>query len=110
MFAIDPCFVLWGIAVAFALWRQSAVGIAFAGAWLLHSAFDFPLHNHDARMHFWRLTDWKFISPISYWDNSRGGAVVGVAELILAATLSVVLVRRHLNTWARVGFVALWLT
>ena len=65
VFAIDNSFILWGIALGVAIWKKSAGGIAFSAAALLHIALDFPLHNHDARMHFWPISDWKFISPIS---------------------------------------------
>ena len=71
VFAIDNSFVLWGIALLLALWRRSAIWIAFTAAGILHLALDFPLHTHDARMHFWPLTDWKFESPVSYWAHGR---------------------------------------
>ena len=32
-------------------------------------------------MHFWPITDWKFHSPVSYWDTGRGGDIVGLVEL-----------------------------
>ena len=64
VFAVDNSFVLWGLGLGIALWVRRPVWIAFAGAGLLHLVFDFPVHNHDARMHFWPLSDWTFISPI----------------------------------------------
>ena len=42
VFAIDNSFVVWGALLAMALWRKSAVAVAFTGAALLHLAFDFP--------------------------------------------------------------------
>ena len=47
---------------------RSAVLIALFSAALVHLTLDFPLHNDDARAHFWPLTNWKFTSPVSYWD------------------------------------------
>ena len=88
IFAVDNSFVLWGIGLAIALWRRSAWAIALCGAALLHLAFDFPLHNDDARMHFWPISDWKFISPVSYWQGSRGGDVVGLFETSAVMVLS----------------------
>ena len=84
VFAIDNSFILWGLLLALALWRASPRLIAFAGAGLLHLALDFPLHTHDARMHFWPLTDWVFESPVSYWDNSAHAGVVGPVEVVLS--------------------------
>jgi len=104
VFAIDNSFILWGIALALALWRQSPWLIALCGAALLHLAFDFPLHNHDARMHFWPLSDWKFISPISYWEGARGGTIVSTIELMLVAVLVIYLFRRFRDTSLRIAF------
>ncbi|MBT8389994.1 MAG: hypothetical protein KJP13_10130, partial [Altererythrobacter sp.] len=70
VFAVDNSFILWGIGLGFAFCRQSSVFVAFCAAGLLHLALDFPLHTHDARQHFWPLTDWVFESPLSYWDNT----------------------------------------
>ena len=107
VFAIDNSFVLWAIALAFALWSGRAWVVALCGAALLHLAFDFPLHNHDARMHFWPITDWKFISPISYWEGDRGGNLVGLAELALVLALTTYLVLRHKDNLMRAVFITL---
>lgn len=94
VFAVDNSFILWGIVFAFAIWRKMPILFAFAGAGLLHLALDFPLHTHDARMHFWPLTDWVFISPFSYWDNSAHAGMIGPMALFGAAVLAVVLWQR----------------
>jgi len=107
VFAIDNSFVLWGIALGVAIWRKTPWAIAFTAAALLHLALDFPLHNHDARMHFWPVTDWKFISPISYWEGARGGDIVGAIEVVMVATLAVYLLRLHKDFWLRLTFAAL---
>lgn len=104
VFAIDNSFVLWGIGCAIAVRYRVSWAIAFTGAALLHLALDFPLHNHDARMHFWPLTDWKFISPISYWQGSRGGDVVGAVEIGLSAVLLVYLFRQFKDRGLRITF------
>ena len=101
IFAIDNSFVLWGIALAVALWARATTVAVFCGAALLHLAFDFPLHNHDARMHFWPLTDWVFISPLSYWDSRHYGGVIGPLEIILSLVACIVLWRRHYGTASR---------
>lgn len=98
VFAVDNSFILWGIGLGAALWCQKSWVVALCGAALVHIAFDFPLHNEDARMHFWPLSDWKFHSPISYWDSSSGGTYVGVLELLLVITCTFFLIRRF-RTW-----------
>lgn len=113
VFAIDNSFVLWGIGLGLALWSKSKVWTAFTGAALLHLIFDFPLHTHDARMHFWPLTDWKFHSPISYWDSGAGADAVGIGALVLVLALGLLIWRRYhdwrmrLFTSAMVAFEAL---
>ncbi|WP_147124285.1 cobalamin biosynthesis protein CobQ [Shimia ponticola] len=104
VFAIDNSFVLWGLALAVAIWTRTAWAIALCGSALLHIAFDFPLHADDARMHFWPLTDWKFHSPVSYWETSRGGAVIGAIEMLFVVVLAVILLIRHSHWTWRVGF------
>lgn len=101
IFAVDNSFFVWGAAMAVALWLRSGWLIAFAGAGLLHLSLDFPLHNEDARAHFWPLTMWKFESPISYWDRAHHGDIVGPLEALFATGLCIVLWRRFRRVWPR---------
>lgn len=102
IFGIDNSFVLWGIACGIAFRFRSRWGLALTGSALLHLALDFPFHTHDARMHFWPLTDWKFHSPMSYWDGARGGDIIGWIEMSLVTGLTTGLFwrfRRSLWRW-----------
>lgn len=107
VFAVDNSFVLWGIALGIAIWRKLPWAVALCGAALLHLIFDFPLHNHDARMHFWPVTDWKFISPVSYWEGSRGGNIVGMVELAIVIGLTIFLFLRFRDWLLRALFAVL---
>ncbi len=102
IFAVDNSVFVWGALLGFALWVRSPVAIAFAGAGLLHLALDFPLHNDDARMHFWPVTDWKFISPVSYWDPRHYGGIVGTIEMVLSVACLALLWRRFRLLWQRI--------
>ena len=102
VFAVDNSFILWGFGLALALWRRSAVAIAFTGAALLHLALDFPLHTHDARRHFWPVSDWVFESPFSYWDSRAYAGIVGPLELLLSVVLAILVFRRYRTLWPRV--------
>jgi hypothetical protein len=64
------------------------VAILFASL-LLHTVGDFLLHHTDAHRHFFPFSDWKFYSPISYWDPSHFGAAAAVIEglVVLAGSL-----------------------
>lgn len=99
VFAVDNSFILWGILLGLALWRDWPRIMAFAGAGLVHLALDFPLHTHDARQHFWPVSDWVFVSPVSYWDRSAHAGVVGPMELVVSVGLAVLLFQkfRHLG-------------
>jgi hypothetical protein len=58
---------------------------------VLHSLLDLPVHNDDAHRHFFPFSNYRFISPISYWDPKHYGSIVSQIEifLVLLATLPV---------------------
>ncbi len=95
VFAVDNSFVLWGIALGAALWLRSGRGVALTGSALLHLVFDLLLHHDDARRHFWPLSDWRFASPVSYWDPAHGGAIVAPIETALALICAGIILRQR---------------
>ncbi len=101
IFAVDNSIPLWLLGLAWGLCSRNRVVIAFAGAGLLHLALDLPLHNEDARRHFWPISDWVFHSPVSYWDPQRYGRVTAPVEVGLCLVLSAVLWRRFKRWPAR---------
>ncbi len=101
VFAVDNSFVLWGLGLGVALVARRAWAVALAGAALLHLVFDFLLHHHDARLHFWPLSDWKFVSPLSYWDPAHYGNILGPAEVALVTLLGIGLLLRFRSVAAR---------
>ena len=70
----------------------------FALAALTHMATDLPVHNHDAYRHFWPLSDWRFISPFSYYERDHHAGVVSLIEAAIAVISMVVLWRRFPKT------------
>lgn len=103
IFAVDNSFILWGIALGAAVLSKKPAFIAFTGAAFLHLLFDFPLHNYDARQHFWPLTNWVFISPFSYWDSAHHGATIARLEIALSLVLLAVLWRRFAGMWQKIA-------
>ncbi|MEM8792564.1 MAG: cobalamin biosynthesis protein CobQ [Pseudomonadota bacterium] len=95
VFAIDNSVVIWGLALSLALWFRSSAAIALATAGLLHLATDFPLHNDDARPHFWPVSSWVYQSPLSYWDSEHHAALVAPFTLVAVLVASFVLCRRY---------------
>lgn len=71
-----------------------ALLLVFALSGLLHLAGDLPLHAEDAHRHLWPLSDWRFISPVSYWDPAHYGRIAAPIEALFAAGLIVLLWRR----------------
>ncbi|MEM9140188.1 MAG: cobalamin biosynthesis protein CobQ, partial [Pseudomonadota bacterium] len=106
VFAIDNSFIVWGLVLAAALSLRHTAAIAFATAGLLHLVTDFPLHNDDARPHFWPVSDWVFESPLSYWDSAHNAAAVAPFTLVAVLIASIVLWKRH-SDWRLRGCVLL---
>ena len=107
VFAIDNSVFLW-LALAFAgYWIRRDWLFVFGLAGLLHISTDFLLHHDDGRQHFWPLTDWVFSSPISYWDPSRYGWIVGPAEGLLCLVLAVWMCFKFRTLLARAMIAAL---
>ncbi len=72
---------LIGLLICLACHWQAG-GIAFASI-LLHCLADFPLHNDDAHRHFFPFSNYRFISPVSYWDPQHYGNIAAFGELTL---------------------------
>jgi membrane-bound metal-dependent hydrolase YbcI (DUF457 family) len=87
-------FFLWGGVLTLGLVGRWSLVQVLAGSALLHLACDFPLHGHDAHRQFWPLSDWRFRSPVSYWNPAHYGQIVQPLELLLALGLAIVLLRR----------------
>jgi hypothetical protein len=84
----------------------SAKGGVFFASLALHSLADLPLHHEDAHRHLFPFSDWRFASPLSYWDPRHYGGVGAAAELLLVAIASVVLWRRHRGAGSRTAVAA----
>lgn len=63
---------------------QPVVAAFFASA-LLHAFCDIPVHGVDAHRHLLPFSQWRFISPISYWEVRRHARAVTLVEWVLVA-------------------------
>ena len=111
--AIGHNFWLWGGLLAASIYmreRLSATArsienwtlvLVFAASGLLHAVVDFLCHREDAHMSLWPFTRWKFISPVSYYDNSHFGSYFTIFEALLGLALAIILFRRFRNIWVR---------
>ncbi len=59
-------------------------GILLAASALVHLICDLPVHHDDAHRHFLPLTNWRFSSPVSYWDPNHFGQIFIGFELVFA--------------------------
>ncbi len=109
VFSVDNSFIVWGIALAIAFKYKSPFFIALTCSALLHLVSDFALHNDDARLHFWPLSDWRFASPLSYWDSNHHAKWVAPIEGLLTAVATWFLITAQYHYAFKVGFVILFL-
>ena len=96
--------ILGGLAIA--IWIRSRIGLLITASMGLHVLEDLPLHNDDAHRHFFPLSNWRFISPLSYWDPDHYGGVITILE-ILAVLVSCVVLNRVYTSWFGRGIIAL---
>ena len=90
------------IALGFAVvWRRNWLIIVLTGM-LLHIALDFPFHNDDAHRHFFPISNWRFESPVSYWDPRFHGEIMNIAQIVLVAVGLIWLWIRHSGKAERV--------
>ena len=71
---------------------------AFFASMLLHTFGDMPLHHEDAHRHFFPFVDWRFVSPVSYWDPDHHGQLMSQIEFISVLVGSVYLFLKHPST------------
>jgi len=82
--------------------RWQSLPALFCLAALVHLATDFPVHHDDALIHFWPLSQWRFHSPISYWDDDHYGNIFAIFEALLGIALMALLFRRFKALWVRI--------
>lgn len=102
VFSIDNSIPLWGAVLAVGLAARAPVIAVFAAAGLMHLVLDLALHHDDGRAHFWPISEWKFESPVSYWDPRHYGDIVGPVEIGICAVMLIALWRRFPSVVARV--------
>ena len=89
--------------------------LVFSLAALIHIATDMPVHSDDAYRHFWPISNWRFYSPLSYWDVDHHAGWVGKIDVAIALASIAVLWQRFPARWVKITlgltlvFYALWL-
>ena len=80
--SIPLAIVLWGLCY----WTGFRCGVLFAASALVHVCCDLPVHHDDAHRHFLPLANWRFTSPVSYWDPNHHGQIFAPLELLFTIT------------------------
>lgn len=66
-------------------WKPGAIACS---SMIVHSLLDLPVHHDDAHRHFFPLSNYRFISPISYWDAKHYGNIVAFVELSMVIAVT----------------------
>lgn len=74
---------------------------AFFASMGIHVLGDWPLHHDDAHRHLYPFSDWRFSSPVSYWDPDHYGQIVAPLEALLVIVGGGFLLRRYQARGAR---------
>ena len=74
-----------------ALRFKSKIGVLFFASILLHIMGDLPLHHDDGHRHFFPFSQWRFQSPISYWDPNHYGNIVLLLEILVVIVSCIIL-------------------
>lgn len=80
--------------------RRTGIALLFASI-LLHCLEDLPVHHDDGHRHFFPLSNFRFESPVSYWDPDHYGIVVGRIEMVLVVIASIYVFRRVRSRWTK---------
>ena len=81
--------------------KQRAAQLFFISM-MLHVFCDFPVHHDDAHRHFFPFSDWRFESPVSYWDPQHYGLMVTGVEIgivLVCATLLIYWSKNFVTAW-----------
>ncbi len=93
-----PLIVL-GLVLAYRL-GATRVAALFASM-VLHILGDAFLHHDDAHRHLFPLSDWRFQSPVSYWDPKYFGNLIGPLEAVAVVVGCIIFARRFKSGTSR---------
>ena len=97
---------LVALAAALAYAMKSPRLVALLVSMMVHAVCDLLLHHNDAHRHFFPFSEWRFASPVSYWDPRHYGAIVSAIEIVVVIIGAVWLFKQYPAKGPR-GFLAL---
>jgi hypothetical protein len=112
VFDLSHSFPLWGAGLAAGIWLKRRELYLFMAAGLMASVQDILLHHDDGHAHFFPLSDYRFASPVSYWDPSHYGAEFSLIEATAVTVAALWIFPRLQTRWGRalltLGVISLW--
>lgn len=84
---LSHSLLLWPLLLLGATFLKYKLLQYISSAALLHVVMDFFVHHDDAYRHFWPVSDWKFFSPLSYYDPRFFGQWVSLIDAIVIILL-----------------------
>jgi membrane-bound metal-dependent hydrolase YbcI (DUF457 family) len=96
-------FLPWGAAMLLLLStraRQRSPGlVAFVAGWGSHVVIDMLTHRSDGYPIFWPLSDYRFPTPVSYWEPAYHGVGFSVVCDGAMLVLLIRLAAPHMRWW-----------
>lgn len=99
IFAIPNSIVLCSIGVLISHYCQQPYWKILFISMIIHCLCDLPVHHDDAHRHLVPLSNFRFISPISYWDANYFGKWVAFVELLIMLSCSFFLYKSFDHIW-----------
>jgi len=87
LITLSHSLLLWPILVLLSMLCKQKILLWVSTSATAHAVLDFFVHNDDAYRHFWPLSDWKFTSPVSYWDPVHFGTLFGLIDFVVVILL-----------------------
>ncbi|MEM7194515.1 MAG: hypothetical protein AAF402_06165 [Pseudomonadota bacterium] len=78
---------LIAIGLVFTVWRGWKFATMLLISMAVHCLIDLPVHHDDAHRHFFPFSEYRFFSPVSYWDPQHFGNYVLTVEIVLTLIL-----------------------
>ena len=98
LFHSIPLALLITAACYFFRWQA---GMILGISMVCHSLLDLPVHHDDAHRHFFPLSDYRFISPFSYWDVNHYGKIVAFIEMALVIIVNPIVLGLLNSPWTK---------
>ncbi|MBE9043520.1 hypothetical protein IQ255_03700 [Pleurocapsales cyanobacterium LEGE 10410] len=98
LFHSIPLALIGAVVFYYLDWK---LGIILCVSMVFHSLLDLPVHNDDAHRHFFPLSNYRFISPFSYWDINHHGKIVSLVEMALVLAVNPIVISLLDSPWTK---------